>query len=72
MEDIKIKLETEYIKLDQLLKLASLVDSGAMAKEVILEGYVYVNGQICTQRGRKIYPNDIVELDDYLIEVEGK
>lgn len=72
MEDIKIKLESEYIKLDQLLKLANLVDSGGMAKEVIQEGYVYVNGQICTQRGRKIYPKDVVELDDYLIEVEGK
>ncbi len=60
-----IKIETEFIKLDQLLKLATVVDSGGVAKLLIQEEYVLVNGELCTQRGRKIRPDDVVESEYY-------
>ena len=59
MENISIT--TEYIKLDSLLKYAGLVGTGGEAKYVISEGMVSVNSQICTQRGKKIRPGDVIE-----------
>ena len=64
-------IHTEFIKLDQLLKWANLVESGAMAKMVILNGDVKVNGEIETRRGKKIYPGDVVEFNGEKI-VMGK
>lgn len=58
----KIFIETEFIKLDQLLKFAEIVDSGGLAKIIIAEGYVKVNGSFCTQRGKKIVYDDLVEV----------
>lgn len=58
----QIVLESEYIKLDSLLKLANLVMSGGEAKLVIQDGLVMVNGQVETRRGRKLYPGDSVAL----------
>lgn len=55
-----IKITTEFIKLQDLLKFASLVSTGGEAKIVITEGEVTVNGEVCTQRGRKIRPGDAV------------
>ncbi|NMA82251.1 MAG: S4 domain-containing protein YaaA [Epulopiscium sp.] len=57
-----IKIHTEYIKLDQLLKFVSVVSSGVEAKWMIQEGKVKVNNEIATQRGKKIRPGDIVEI----------
>ena len=59
MTDIKIK--DEHIKLGQLLKLAGLVDSGLEAKIEINEGNVTLNGNVETQRGKKVYPGDVVK-----------
>lgn len=59
----EIKIETEFIKLDALLKFANLVSSGGEAKIRIAEGEVLVNGEICTMRGKKLRPGDTVELD---------
>ena len=56
----KITITTEFIKLQDLLKVASLVSTGGEAKIVIQEGEVRVNGETCTQRGRKIRPGDLV------------
>ena len=67
----KIEITTEYIKLDSLLKFAALIGSGGEAKQVVSEGMVKVNGEICTQRGKKIYPGDKVEFAGNEIEVEG-
>ena len=53
--------EDEYIKLGQLLKACGWVESGAMAKEEINDGYVYVNDHVEFQRGKKIREGDIVE-----------
>ena len=59
----KIEITTEFIKLDQLLKFAGLVMTGGEAKEVVVEGYVSVNGEVCTMRGKKIRPGDVVSFD---------
>lgn len=62
MEEIKI--ETEYIKLDQFLKLAAVVQTGGQAKELILNGEVIVNGEVCTQRGKKLRISDTIKVCD--------
>ena len=58
-----IKITTEFIKLQDLLKFANLVCTGGEAKIIIQEGEVKVNGEVCTQRGKKIRPGDDVMLD---------
>ena len=63
-------IHTKFIKLDQLLKWANLVESGAMAKMIILNGDVKVNGEIETRRGKKIYPGDVVEFNGEKIVME--
>ena len=65
-----IQIETDFIKLDSLLKYASLVGTGGEAKYVIQEGMVTVNGEVCTMRGKKIYPGDTVEFADTSLKVE--
>lgn len=57
----KIKIRTEYIKLQQLLKLANVVSQGSDAKIFIAEGLIKVNGETACQRGKKLYPGDKVE-----------
>lgn len=58
-----ITIHTEFIKLQDLLKFANLVESGGIAKAFIQEGQVLVNGEVCTQRGKKIRPGDVVSFD---------
>ena len=65
----KILINTEFIKLDSLLKFAALVGTGGEAKVVISEGMVTVNGEVCTMRGKKIYPGDRVDFDRFSLEV---
>ena len=60
---MEIKIKDEFIKLGQLLKLAGLVESGVDAKYVIEDGLVKVNGEVEIRRGKKIYKNDVVEVD---------
>ena len=71
MERIETKIQTEFIKLDQLLKFAGLAFSGAEAKSMVLDGIVSVNGEKCMMRGKKIRPGDLVsvEFDDETAEV---
>lgn len=52
----------QYIKLDQFLKLARVVQSGGEAKHLIQSGAVLVNGAVETRRGRKLYPGDVVKV----------
>ena len=66
----KVKISTEFIKLDQFLKWLAVVDSGSQAKQVILDGKVKVNDEVETRRGRKIYPEDKVEIFDRIYVVE--
>ncbi len=65
-----VKLRDEFIKLGQALKATGLVDSGVVAKEVIQNGEVAVNGEIDTRRGRKLYPGDEVSYDNQTIKIE--
>ena len=67
MENIIIT--TEFIKLQDLLKFANMVGTGGEAKIIIQEGEVKVNGEVCTMRGKKIRPGDVVELDGQLLTV---
>ena len=59
----KVIIKTEFIKLQDLLKFANLVETGGMAKECVQCGEVQVNGEVCTMRGKKIRPGDDVVLD---------
>ena len=65
----KIIINTEFIKLDSLLKFAAVVGTGGEAKYVISEGMVSVNGEVCTMRGKKIYPGNKVEFDSFSFEI---
>ena len=68
----KITINTEFIKLDQLLKWANFTGSGVEAKMFIQNGEVKVNGVVETRRGKKIYDGDIVEFDGEKIAVRKK
>lgn len=57
-ETIPVVIGTEYIKLESALKFANAVESGGMAKADIQDGLVKVNGEVCTMRGKKLYPGD--------------
>lgn len=61
----EIKIETEFIKLDQFLKHAGVVQTGGEAKMMIQEGMISLNNQVVTQRGKKIRKDDIIEIEDY-------
>lgn len=65
-----VKITTEYIKLEQLMKLAGMVGSGSDAKMLIGEGIVKVNGNVELQRGKKLRTGDFVEFEGkkYLLE----
>lgn len=65
----EIKIDTEFIKLDALLKFSNLVSSGGEAKIRIAEGEVLVNGEACTMRGKKLRPGDTVTLDGETVKI---
>ena len=66
----KIRIETEYIKLDSLLKFAAVVGTGGEAKYVISEGMVTVNGEVCTMRGKKLRKGDKIVFNGAEITIE--
>ena len=57
-EAIPVVIGTEFIKLESAMKLANIMPSGGTAKMVIQDGLVEVNGEVCTMRGKKLYPGD--------------
>ena len=67
--ETKVPVKTEYIKLESFLKLADAVASGGMAKTVIQDGEVLVNGEVCTARGKKLRPGDRVTCFGAVYEV---
>ena len=69
METREVKIHTEYIKLEALLKFEGLTGTGGEAKERIQAGEVQVNGAVCTQRGRKLRPGDRAALDGVELRV---
>ena len=70
MQTETIKIETPFIRLQDLLKFAGAVETGGEAKLLIQEGVVRVNGEVCTMRGKKLYPGDRAELDGQVYVVE--
>lgn len=68
----QIKISTEYIKLDQILKFSGAAQTGADAKAMIKDEIVSVNGEVCTVRGKKLRPGDAVSVcaDDILLVLE--
>ena len=64
-----LQIHTEFIKLQDALKYANLVYSGGEAKQLILDGMVKVNGEVCLQRGKKLYPGDRFAFAGHLIEI---
>lgn len=69
MTEIQIREEDEFIKLGQALKKAGLVDSGAEAKEVILDGLVKVNDRVEQQRGKKVHDGDVISYNGKTVKV---
>lgn len=57
-EEIPVAIHTPFIKLEAALKLCDVVPSGGMGKNLIQDGEVTVNGEVCTMRGKKLYPGD--------------
>lgn len=66
---MKLTIKTEFIKLDSALKLGNAVYSGGEAKTVIAEGRVKVNGEVCTMRGKKLYPGDRFDFHGAVYEI---
>jgi len=56
---VSLQIYTEFIKLQDAMKFANVVVTGGEAKQEILDGRVKVNGEVCTMRGKKLYPGDI-------------
>lgn len=72
-EIVPVAIQTEFIKLEAALKLAGAVPTGGMAKNLIAEGEALVNGEVCTMRGKKLYPGDKISFLDrtFLIYTHG-
>ena len=68
---VPVVIGTEFIKLEAAMKFANAIESGGLAKSVIQEGLVTVNGEVCTMRGKKLYPGDKFEFEgiNYLISI---
>lgn len=60
----KVEITTDFIRLDQAMKLSGSVESGAEAKILVQKQWVRVNGKICTMRGKKLRPGDRVEFEE--------
>ncbi len=71
MEPVKMKIETEYIRLDSFLKLCGAFETGGQAKQAIQGGLAKVNGETCYMRGKKMRPGDRAEYAGKTYEVAG-
>ena len=68
-EAVEVSIHTEFIKLQDAMKFANAVESGGFAKAVIQDGEVKVNGEVCTMRGKKLYPGDTFSFMGCLYEI---
>lgn len=66
-----IQIHTPFIKLDALLKFAGICETGGEAKEAVQAGVVTLNGEVCTMRGKKCVPGDVIELDGQQVTVRA-
>ena len=65
----EVKIHTDYITLGQVLKMLNIIESGAFAKIFLIDNQVYVNDELETRRGRKLYPGFIVRLNEIIIKI---
>jgi ribosome-associated protein len=65
-----VHISSDFIKLDQLIKLAGLVQTGGFAKLIIADGMVKLNGVVETQRGKKIRPGDVIDIE--VVDEDGE
>ena len=65
-----VKIKTGFIRMDQFLKFAGVAETGGHAKQLIQEGLILCNGEVCTQRGKKLYPGDEVTVEEYRLLVD--
>lgn len=70
MKQETIEITTEFIKLDSFLKFAAAAQTGGMAKEMVADGLVKVNGEVCLMRGKKLRDGDFVELEGNIYQVK--
>ena len=68
----KVYIDQDFIKLDSLLKFGGVVPTGGQAKVLVQSGKGYVNGKVCTERGKKIHVGDQVQNEDKILEVYRK
>jgi len=64
-----VKIDTEFIRLDALLKFCGAAETGGQAKVIIQSGQVLVNGEVCTMRGKKMHEGDKAQYDNCIYEV---
>ncbi len=69
MQELEFKLDKEFIELNKLLKILSLVESGGQANSIISDGYVKYNGEIDTRKRLKLRKGDLVEFNDTQIRI---
>ena len=65
-----VKIKTGFIRNEQFLKFCGVAETGGHAKQLVKEGLVLLNGEVCTQRGKKLYPGDEVQVEDYRLLVD--
>ena len=68
-EYVKYEIDTDWIKLDSFLKLTGMTPTGGQAKAMVTEGKIKVNGEVCTQRGKKLRSGDRVQCGAFYFEV---
>lgn len=68
-EPLDVSIGSDMIRLGSFLKFAGLLDSGGNAKEVIIDGYVRVNGEVERRRGRQLHDGDLVQFDGRTVRV---
>lgn len=67
---VPVKITTENIRLDSALKLSNAVSTGGQAKWIIQDNLVKVNGDICTSRGKKLFPGDSFEYERVIYDID--
>ena len=70
MSETVIRITDDFIRLDTLLKLAGITETGGQAKFIIQNGEVKLNGEVCTMRGKKVYSGDIAEYKSQIVKAE--
>ena len=70
-QNVPVRIDTEFIKLESAMKLANMVPTGGVAKVMIQGGEVMVNGEVCTMRGKKLRPGDVFSCMEGSFVIEG-